>query len=239
MNILIPMAGNGSRFVGAGFEDPKPFIDVLGEPMINLVVRNIGLKKSSYIFVCKSDHVQRLKDSIYNLNITFKIVTCDETTDGAACTALLAKDVINNDEPLFFANSDQVVDWPSGPVEFFWDCVSGDLDGIIATFVDSDPKWSFAKVGEDGLVEEVAEKKPISNIATVGYYWWRKGSDFVKYAESMIEKNQRVNNEFYVCPVFNEAIKDGKRIGCYFVNRMHGLGTPEDLEKYIEFCSYT
>jgi dTDP-glucose pyrophosphorylase len=107
-------------------------------------------------------------------------------------------------------------------------------DGGIVTFTSIHPKWSYAKVDESGLVTEVAEKNPISNNATVGYYFWKNGSDFVKYAESMINKNKRVNNEFYVCPVFNEAIADGKKISSFDIEKMWGLGTPEDLNYFLE-----
>jgi len=109
-----------------------------------------------------------------------------------------------------------------------------DADGGIVTFTATHPKWSFAKVDENGLVTEVAEKNPISDIATVGYYYWKHGSDFVKYAEQMIEKNIRVNNEFYVCPVFNQAIEDCKQIRTFNTAGMWGLGTPEDLNYYLE-----
>jgi dTDP-glucose pyrophosphorylase len=108
------------------------------------------------------------------------------------------------------------------------------VDGGIVTFEATHPKWSFAKIDESGLVTEVAEKNPISNIATVGYYYWKKGSDFVKYAEEMISENIRVNNEFYVCPVFNQAVKDIKKVITFNVDGMWGLGTPEDLKYYLE-----
>jgi len=109
-----------------------------------------------------------------------------------------------------------------------------DADGGIVSFTATHPKWSFAKINENGLVTEVAEKNPISDIATVGYYFWKYGSDFVKYAEQMIEKNIRVNNEFYVCPVFNQAIEDCKEIRTFNTTGMWGLGTPEDLKYYLE-----
>ena len=102
------------------------------------------------------------------------------------------------------------------------------------TFESTHPKWSYAKVGEDGYVTEVAEKKPISRIATAGIYYWRKGEDYVKYAEKMIEKNIRTNGEFYVCPVFNEAIEDGLKIQIKNVEKMWGIGTPEDLDVYLK-----
>ena len=109
-----------------------------------------------------------------------------------------------------------------------------DADGGIVSFRATHPKWSFAKVDEQGLVTEVAEKNPISDIATVGYYYWKKGRDFVKYAEDMIVNDIRVNNEFYVCPVFNQAIQDGKKIRTFDIDKMWGLGTPEDLKYYLE-----
>ena len=107
------------------------------------------------------------------------------------------------------------------------------FDGGILTFKSTHPKWSYAKLGDNGFVTEVAEKKPISNIATVGVYYWSKGSNYVKYTEQMIEKNIRTNNEFYVCPVYNEAIGDGKNIKVFDVPKMWGLGTPEDLNNFI------
>ena len=129
------------------------------------------------------------------------------------------------------ANSDQFVEWNSN--EFMYSMVADNIDGGILTFTATHPKWSFAKLDEDGFVCEVAEKKPISNIATVGIYYWRKGSDYVKYTEQMIEKDIRTHNEFYVCPVFNEAIGDSKKIKVFSIDKMWGLGTPEDLERFI------
>ena len=164
-----------------------------------------------------------------------KVVEVDGMTEGAACTALLAKDLINNDNPLFFANSDQYVEWD--PMEFMYNMQEKSADGGIVTFKATHPKWSFAKLDDNGLVLEVAEKKPISDNATVGYYYWKRGSDFVKYAEQMIENDVRVNNEFYVCPVFNEAIEDGKQIRTHTASGMWGLGTPEDLENYLKYKS--
>jgi hypothetical protein len=109
-----------------------------------------------------------------------------------------------------------------------------DIDGGILTFKATHPKWSYAQLGDDGFVSEVAEKKVISDNATVGLYYWRNGSEYVKYAEQMIAKNIRVNNEFYVCPVFNEAIQDGKKIKIKPVPGMWGIGTPEDLDYFLK-----
>jgi HAD superfamily hydrolase (TIGR01509 family) len=233
MNVLIPMAGAGSRFEKAGYTFPKPLIEVKGKPMIQVVVDNLNID-ANYIYVVQKNHRQKYNlDTLLNL-ITpgCKIVETDGITEGAACTALLAKEYIDNDSPLFFANSDQFVVWDSN--EFMYKMQEMNVDGGIVTFKATHPKWSFAKVDDMGFVVEVAEKNPISDIATVGYYYWKSGSDFVKYAEEMISENIRVNNEFYVCPVFNQAIKDGKKIKTFNAPEMWGLGTPEDLNYYIE-----
>jgi HAD superfamily hydrolase (TIGR01509 family) len=233
LNVLIPMAGAGSRFEQAGYTFPKPLIEVNGKPMIQVVIENLNLD-ANYIYVVQKSHREKYNlDTLLNLLTPgCKIVETDGLTEGAACTALLAKDYIDNDNPLFFANSDQFVEWDSN--EFMYKMQETDADGGIVSFTATHPKWSFAKVDENGLVTEVAEKNPISNIATVGYYFWKHGSDFVKYAEQMIEKDIRVNNEFYVCPVFNQAIEDCKEIRTFNTKAMWGLGTPEDLNYYLK-----
>ena len=233
LNVLIPMAGAGSRFATAGYTFPKPLIDVEGKPMIQVVVDNLNIE-ATYIYVVQKEHREKYNlDTLLNLiTPNCKIVEVDGLTEGAACTTLLAKEFIDNDAPLVMANSDQFVEWDSN--EFMYKMIEQKVDGGILTFTATHPKWSFAKVDEYGYVTEVAEKNPISDIATVGVYYWAKGSDYVKYAEQMISKNIRTNNEFYTCPTFNEAIADGKKIKTFNIEKMWGLGTPEDLKYYLE-----
>lgn len=233
MNVLIPMAGAGSRFQAAGYTFPKPLIEVNGKPMIQVVVENLNVD-ANFIFVVQKEHREKYNlDTLLNLIApNCKIVETNGITEGAACTTLLAKEFINNDQPLLMANSDQFIEWDSS--EFLYKMNEQAADGGIVTFKATHPKWSFAKVNEMGLVTEVAEKNPISDIATVGVYYWAKGSDYVKYAEQMIQKNIRVNNEFYVCPVFNQAIEDGKNVRVFNIPGMWGLGTPEDLTYFLE-----
>jgi HAD superfamily hydrolase (TIGR01509 family) len=233
LNVLIPMAGAGSRFQQAGYTFPKPLIDVEGKPMIQVIVDNLNIE-ANYIFVVQKEHREKYNlDTLLNLiTPNCKIVEVNGITEGAACTTLLAKKFIDNDLPLVMANSDQFVEWDSN--EFMYKMNEQKVDGGILTFNSTHPKWSFAKVDESGYVTEVAEKNPISDIATVGVYYWARGSDYVKYAEQMIEKNIRVNNEFYVCPVFNEAVGDGKKVKTFNIEKMWGLGTPEDLKYYLE-----
>lgn len=233
LNVLIPMAGAGSRFEKAGYTFPKPLIDVNNKPMIQLVVENLNIE-ANYIFIVQKLHKEKYNlESMLNLIApNCKIIEVDGLTEGAACTALLAKEYINNNQPLFFANSDQFVEWNSN--EFMYKMNESKCDGGVVTFKSTHPKWSFVKLNNEGYISEVSEKNPISDIATVGYYYWKKGSDFVKYAEQMIEKDIRVNNEFYVCPVFNEAILDQKKIVKFDIDQMWGLGTPEDLDNFLK-----
>jgi len=233
MNVLIPMAGAGSRFQQAGYTFPKPLIEVNGKPMIQVVADNINVDAQHVFIVQKSHHEEySLQSVLNNVSPGCEIVQVDGVTEGAACTTLLAKDLINNDEPLLIANSDQFVEWNSN--EFMYSMVGDNIDGGILTFESNHPKWSYAKLDDDGFVSEVAEKNPISNMATVGIYYWSKGSDYVKYAEQMISNDTRVNNEFYVCPVYNEAVQDGKKIKVFNISKMWGLGTPEDLNYFLE-----
>jgi len=232
MNVLIPMAGAGSRFQQAGYTFPKPLIDIGGKPMIQVVVENLNID-AHHIFVVQKQHYEKFNLK-YLLNLIApgcEIIQVDGITEGAACTTLLAKEFIDNDQPLLFANSDQYIEWDSN--EFMYSMMADEIDAGILTFTSTHPKWSFAKLSSDGYVVEVAEKKPISNIATCGVYYWKKGSDYVKYAEQMIEKNVRINDEFYVCPVYNEAIQDKKKIKTFRVNKMWGIGTPEDLNRFL------
>lgn len=201
--------------------------------MIKTVIDNLNID-ANYIFIVQKEHVE-----LYNLDLQLKlinpkckIILTEGLTEGAACTALLAKDYIDNSDHLLIANSDQYVEWNSCD---FMNFNLSNIDGSILTFhaPDRNPKWSYVKE-ENNKVTYVAEKQAISDIATVGIYWYNKGSDFVKYAESMIEKNIRVNNEFYIAPVYNEMISDGKQVKKYHCNKMFGLGTPEDLNEYLK-----
>ena len=228
------MAGEGSRFAKEGYTFPKPLIDVNGKPMIQVVVENLDFD-AEYIFVVRKEHLKKyegLEKTLYRItNNNCKIVEVDSLSEGAACTALLAKNLIDCDDDLLIANSDQVIEYSS--VNFKTLKTMTNVDAIVFTFNSVHPKWSFVKTNSRGIVSEVAEKLPISDIATCGIYWYKKGSDFVKYAERMIEKNIRVNNEFYIAPVYNELILDKKTLIPYFVHEMYGIGTPEDLNFYL------
>ncbi|MFM1840062.1 MAG: hypothetical protein RIR47_111 [Bacteroidota bacterium] len=235
MKILIPMAGEGSRFAKEGYTFPKPLIDVEGKPMIQSVVENLDFN-STYIFLVRKEHLVKysgLRETLNRItNNNTKIVEVDGLTEGAACTALLAEHLIDNDEELLIANSDQLIEYSAENFKLLKSFTNA--DGIIFTFNAVHPKWSFVKTNSRGIITELQEKNPISNIATCGIYWYRKGSEFVQYTKQMIEKNIRVNNEFYIAPVYNEYVLDNKLLLPFYVDKMHGIGTPEDLNNYLK-----
>jgi len=230
------MAGAGRRFADLGYDKPKPFIDVLGQPMIGHVLDNLNLAGSKFILLARKEHFEAERETVNYLTQKYKAawVLIDKLTEGAACTVLHAHRLINNDEPVLIVNSDQVVDMDIR--QYLQDSNSRNLDGSVLCFEDNDPKWSYAKLDENGLITMIKEKIVISEHATVGIYYFAKGRDFVENAIDMIVRNERVNNEFYVAPVYNYAIKAGGRFGIYSIDKtqMHGTGTPEDLNKYIE-----
>ena len=241
INVVIPMAGAGSRFSKAGFSKPKPFIDVNGKPMIVRVLDNLSLPEAHYILVARREHMEAESDLVMEIKNSYPatFITIDGLTEGTACTVMHARKLIGNERPLLIANSDQIVDFK--PQDFVEDCLTRNLDGSILTFIDKkrDPKWSFARIGDDGLVCEVKEKIAISEIATVGIYLFRRGSDFVDATIEMFLAQDRINGEYYTCPSYNYMIRDGMRIGAYNVwqSAMHGLGTPEDLRGYLSLLS--
>lgn len=241
LNIVIPMAGRGSRFAKEGYAMPKPLIDVHGKPMIEVVTNNIRPKcEHKFIYLCLQEHLEKynLENRLKEMSPNCIVVPVNQVTEGAACTVLLAEKYIDNEDMLMMANSDQYVDIDINEYIQAMD----DSDGLIMTMYADDPKWSFIKYDERKYVTMVREKEVISNEATVGIYNFKRGSDFVQYAHQMIDKNIRVNNEFYVAPVYNEMIEDGKKVKFYNIGReddgMYGLGIPSDLEKFVRNKEY-
>lgn len=238
LNIVIPLAGRGSRFVEAGYEIPKPLIPIDGEPMIKHVIDNLKPKcNHRFIFICQQEHIQKygLDSKLKSYTKGSEVISINNITEGQICTVLLAKHLFNNDDELMTANSDQWVDFD---VDLYLETIKEKkLDGMIMTMKADDPKWSYVRLDENGYVVETAEKKVISDMATVGIFNFTKGSYLVKAAEQMIKDNLRVNNEFYTCPCYNYLIKGGMKIGVYNVGGeyagMYGLGTPDDLEWFL------
>lgn len=237
INIIIPMAGQGSRFAKVGYDKPKPFIDVLGKPMIAHVLENLSIPNARFILLARTEHYEKEPETIKWIkeNYPAQFVLIDKLTEGAACTVLHAHRLINNETPLLIANSDQLVDMDI--TDYLKDSNQRGLDGSVLCFQDNHPKWSYAKLDSQGLITEIREKQVISPHATVGIYYFEQGRYFVENALDMLVRNDRVNNEFYVAPVYNYAIKQGKKFGIYSIEKthMHGIGTPEDLNAYLEW----
>lgn len=236
VQVVIPMAGEGSRFVMAGFDTPKPLIDVRGKAMIEWVVENLALSSATFIFVVRKSHLEnacwQLRERLEKHVPGCKIVVTDGLTEGPACTVLLAEPELDRSKPILIANSDQFLEWDVNA--FLYE--SQNVDGCISVFHQpdaTDTKWSYARLDSHGFVKEVKEKEPISDIATTGIYYWSRAGDFIDCAKSMIAKNIRVNNEFYVCPVYNEAVEQGLKIKVSYCKKMWGLGVPADLEHFL------
>jgi NDP-sugar pyrophosphorylase family protein len=244
LQIVIPMAGRGSRFASAGFTTPKPLIPVGGRPMIEWVIDNIRPRRlHRFIFLCLAGHLQTYPEvpaELRRLCPGCEIVPVATVTEGAACTVLLARRFIDSADPLMIANSDQLVELDIN--EYLAAADAPGVGGLIMTFWSDHPKWSYCRLRPDGDVTEVVEKKVVSNEATVGIYNFRAGRDYVRAADAMIAANLRVNNEFYVAPTYNQLIAEGARIITMKTGRefagMHGVGTPEDLAAFQKSAFY-
>jgi NDP-sugar pyrophosphorylase family protein len=236
--LVIPMAGEGSRFAQAGYKRPKPFIDVAGKPMIHRVLDNLNFADFDTILLARTEHLAREPDFARDLlaRHSIRIIPVDHPTEGSVCTVLCAQRDIKRDAPLLIVNCDQIIDFDCR--KFIADCLKRKLDGSILVFRESQrsPKWSYVRTNSAGLVVEAKEKVAISDLATVGIYFFAKGSSFVDAALEMIAHNDRVNNEFYTCPVYNYMIAQGLKVGIFEIDKlaMHGLGVPEDLEAYLD-----
>ena len=242
LNIVIPMAGRGSRFADAGYTDPKPMIPVGGRPMIEWVIENIRPARAHrFIFLCLGEHLIRypqVETKLRELCPECEIVSVDQVTEGAACTVLLARDLIDSEAPLMIANSDQIVDLP---IDSYLNA-GDEADGLIMTFWADDPKWSYCRINDYGQATEVVEKQVVSNDATVGIYNFRQGADFIRAADQMISRDLRVNGEFYVAPTYNQLIEEGSKILVKPTGSegkgMYGLGIPSDLELFMQTDYY-
>lgn len=227
------MAGQGIRFQDTDHAEPKPLIEVVaGKPMIQLVVDCLTPNTDHrFIFICQRDHDEayQLDDLFGKITNRYEKILVDEVTEGPAASVLLAKQWIDNDEPMMTACSDDYVDID---IDAFLTFASEqNTKGTVMTYLGNAPQGSSAKINEDGLITEVAEKKVIGPYTTVGIYYFSKGKYYVKAAEQMIRNDHRANGEFYVSPVYNEMIAQNDSITSYEIpaSDMHTMGTPEGL----------
>lgn len=234
MNVLIPLAGLGTRFPIETYFYPKPLIKINNESMVVKAVKSLDIKGKYFFVIRKDQFSDEIKRSISSIILDSTFIEIDFITEGPACSALLFEDVINNDEELVIANCDQIMEWNSDV--FLYNARL--YDGAIVTYHTDTDKNSFAKIDKAGLVTEIREKEVISNISLNGIHYWKKGKYFVESAKSMICNNDRApNGEFYIGPTYNYMIKEKYKVGIYHIpnQQHHAVGVPEDLEKYIEY----
>lgn len=234
-NLLIPIAGNGQRFVDAGYPIPKPIILVNRKLLIDLSLSSINTSECNIIFVVRSEHISNFHiDEV--LKKTFgndiQVVVAKHLTQGAVSSCLLAKEEINNDLPLIIFTSDVYFEKQFNPAEIDFNTV----DGLVLTFKSNSPNYSYVSL-ENGFVNATAEKLVISNNAAVGVYCFSKGKTFIEYAEKMVNQQLKTNNEFYICPLYNLLIKDGLKIQTREVKKMYVFGTPDEMQFYLDICS--
>jgi len=231
LQIVIPMAGEGKSFIDAGYKFPKFLVDIAGKPMIQWVTENINAE-AKYIFILnEADYNSyNLKHMLPLLVGNCEIVTINEKTEGAPLTVLKAENLINNNKPLAIINADQYLEWNSN--EFFYAMAADECDGGMVTFESTHPMYSFVNIDKDGFISECAEKKPISRFATAGIYYFRRGSDFVNSAKSMINKKITTHGQYFICPVYNELIAKGMKIRKYDVQKFWSFAVPEELDNF-------
>lgn len=239
MNILIPMAGEGTRFPRDTYKVPKPLINIKGSPMIQVALESLGLVGTYHFVIRKDSYYDQVCHLLHSIFPSSKIISVDETTSGPASSCLLFKDYINNEEELVIANCDQIMWWD--PELFLTTARYYKYDGLVVTYSTNTPKNSYAKIDKDGFVVKIKEKEVISDVSLNGIHYWRKGKYFVQSAESMIEcKDTAPNGEFYVGPTYNYMIKDGLKIGIHHIpNYQHNpVGVPEDLNSFLQKYEY-
>jgi len=235
MNIVIPMAGEGTRFPKDTYKVPKPLIEIDGIPMIQRSINSLGLNGTYHFIIRKDSYYDQVCTLLHNILPSSKIISVEETTKGPASSCLLFKDFINNEDELVIANCDQIMWWD--PQLFLTTARYYRYDGLVVTYTTSTPKNSYARIDRKGFVKEIREKEVISDVSLNGIHYWRKGKYFVQSAETMIEcKDTAPNGEFYVGPTYNYMIEEGLKVGIHHVpNYQHNpVGVPEDLNTFLE-----
>jgi len=235
MNVLIPLAGKGSRFANSGYDFPKPLIDILGKPMIVRAIESLDLEGNYHFVLRKNDTLEPTREALLSIKPDARIIEIDYVTDGPACTANLFREFINNDEELIIANCDQIMEWNSE--NFLYNVRN--YDGAVVTYHSDTDKNSYAEITSKGLVKRIREKEVISNVSLNGIHYWKRGRHFVDSYDTMIDQNDRApNGEFYIGPSYNYMIQSDLKVGIYHIPNQchHPVGVPYDLEKYLEYA---
>ena len=235
INILIPLAGTNQFFNESEYPYPKPLIEINNKTMIEHVINNFNSikKDKQFIFIVNSEDCKKYHlDNVLNLltDEKCKIVKIDNETKGAACSAMMAIEYIDNEIPLIIANADQLFDdsLEVGLSHF------SKYDGGVISFDSIHPRWSYARVDDKELIVETAEKRPLSKHAIAGFFYYKQGSDFISSAISMIKKDASVNGLYYISPTFNEMVLRNKKLVIYKIDntKYHTFYTPQKIQEY-------
>lgn len=232
MNVIIPMAGLGTRFPKEKFSLPKPLIDVHGQPMIQRAVESLGIPGQYHFVIRRDNFSETIKEVISQFTRHPRFIEIDHVTEGPACSALLFRENIDNDDELVIANCDQIMEWD--PKLFFHNVRL--YDGAVVTYHSDTDKNSYVKLDKSGRAILFREKEVISNISLNGIHYWRCGRFFVQSADRMISADDRApNGEFYIAPSYNYMIADKLPVGIYHIpnEQHHAVGVPVDLERYL------
>jgi NDP-sugar pyrophosphorylase family protein len=234
VNVLIPMAGRGQRFADAGYDRPKPLIEVFGRPMYSWAVESLPLELATrVIFVALREHLVggALEADIGSRYADHDpiVIPVDGVTEGQVCTVLLARDLIDDGTPLLVYNVDT---YCRTALASTLRSLPPTVDGLLGVFEAEGDHWSFARVDECGRVVETAEKRRISPWATTGLYHFTRGADFVRYADEMVHADDRTRGEFYVAPLYNRMIRDGADIRIDVADEVRPIGTPDELARF-------
>jgi NDP-sugar pyrophosphorylase family protein len=231
LNIVMPMAGLGSRFRDAGFKVPKPLIEVEGRPMYAWATESLPLERCTrliFILLASQPECPDLQRDIEQRYAKHRpiVLTVPELTAGQSVTVLRAKEFIDEAAPLLIHNADTAFDSDPSWVEQSW---RDELDGALLVFPSTEKRWSFSRENSAGWVDDVREKEVISPWATTGTYWFRRGSDFVRVAETRVRSGRREASEYYVGPLYNDLIAEGAKVKNFPIRKLYCFGTPEDL----------
>lgn len=237
LNVLVLMAGPTDAFRDAGFPYPKNLVELDGAPLVQRVLEGLDVlsQKDVRLICCvraDEDTLHHTGAVVRLLHPNAAVLNVPSQTGGAAATALLAIGEIDNDAPLLIVNGDQIL--KNGVARHIADFTKRKLDGGIVVFESVHPRWSYVLLNDEGRAVETAEKRPISNLATAGAYYFKTGRQFVASTQAMIRKDARVNGVFYVCPAYNELILSGGNVGVSKIAKGDyvSLATPADVETY-------
>lgn len=224
MKTILLAAGGSEAYAEAGYFYPKNLIEVDGKPLVQHVIEHLDgtARDGRLLAMVRRDEDMRFHTGrvVRLVEPTATVLTVEDTS-GAACTALLAVEHIEDDEPLLLVNGDQIL------LDDLDDVIASfqerQLDGGVVVFPGVHPRWSYVRVDDDGIVIEASEKRPISRLATAGVYWFARGRDFVECAMEMIRKDASVGGAYYVCPTINEMVLRNRRVGVFTTTRSNYL----------------